>query len=88
MYNLSLIKNKSAKFATILIDKKMALSDIKKFADYAKRNESKVDNASMRYDSGRSSMVYARGNILLGKGRYVTTLKVGTLRKALMYFLF
>lgn len=66
----------------------MALSDIKKLADYAKQNENKVDNASMEYDSGRSSMVYARGNILLGKRRYVKTLKVGKLRKFLMDFLF
>ena len=66
----------------------MALSDIKKLADYAIQNENEVDNASMEYDSGRSSMVYARGNILLGKRRYVKTLKVGKLRKFLMDFLF
>lgn len=66
----------------------MALSDIKKLADYAIKNENKLDNASMEYDSGRSSMVYARGNILLGKKRYVKTLKVGKLRKFLMDFLF
>lgn len=66
----------------------MALSDIKKLADYAMQNENTLDNASMEYDSGRSSMVYARGNILLGKRRYVKTLKVGKLRKFLMDFLF
>ena len=66
----------------------MGLSDIKKLADYAIKNENKLDNASMEYDSGRSSMVYARGNILLGKRRYVKTLKVGMLRKFLMDFLF
>ena len=66
----------------------MAISDIKKLADYAIKNENKLDNASMEYDSGRSSMVYARGNILLGKRRYVKTLKVGNLRKFLMDFLF
>ena len=68
--------------------KKLALSDIKKLADYAIQNESKVDKASMEFDSGRSSMVYARGNILLGKKRYIKTLKVGKLRKFLMDFLF
>ncbi|OYP61217.1 hypothetical protein CIK98_15245 [Prevotella sp. P2-180] len=67
---------------------KMAISDIKKLADYAIQNENKVDNTIMEYDSGRSSMVYARGNILLGKRRYVKTLKVGKLRKFLMDFLF
>ena len=66
----------------------MALSDIKKLADYAIQNESKVDKASMEFDSGHSSMVYARGNILLGKKRYIKTLKVGKLRKFLMDFLF
>ena len=66
----------------------MALSDIKKLADYAIQNESKVDKASMEFDYGRSSMVYAWGNILLGKKRYVKTLKVGKLRKFLMDFLF
>lgn len=69
-------------------NKKMALSDIKKLADYVRKNENKLDNTSMEYDSGRSSMVYARGNILLGKRRYVKTLKVGKLRKFLMDFLF
>ena len=66
----------------------MALSDIKKLADYVRKNENKLDNTSMEYDSGRSSMVYARGNILLGKRRYVKTLNVGKLRKFLMDFLF
>lgn len=66
----------------------MAFSDIRKLADYAMQNESKVDNTSLEYDSGRSSMVYARGNILLGKRRYVKTLKIGKLRKFFMDFLF
>lgn len=82
------IKNKSAKFAQILIKKSMALSDIKKLADYAMQNEDKIENTSMEYDSGRSSMVYARGNILLGKRRYVKTLKIGKLRKFFMDILF
>ena len=33
----------------------MALSDVKKLADYAIQNESTLDNASMEYDSGCSS---------------------------------
>lgn len=66
----------------------MAYNDIKKLADYAKRNESKVNHTSMKYDSGRSSMVYALGNTLFGKERYITTLDVGILRKVVMNFLF
>ena len=65
----------------------MALSDIKKLADYAMQNEDKVEYTSMECDSGRSSMVYARGNILFGNRRYVKTLKIGKLRRLFMAFL-
>ena len=67
---------------------KMALSDIKKLADYAMQKEKDLNDTTIKYDSCRSSMVYARGNILLGKRRYIRTLKVGKLRKLLMDFLF
>lgn len=79
--------NKSAKFAPNLIKMRMALSDIKKLADYAMQNEDKVEITSMEYDSGRASMVYARGNILLGKKCYVKTLKIGKLRRLFVAFL-
>lgn len=79
--------NKSAKFAPNLIKMRMALSDIKKLADYAMQNEDKVEITSMEYDSGRASMVYARGNILLGKRCYVKTLKIGKLRRLFVAFL-
>lgn len=66
----------------------MAFSDIKTLADYARQNESHMAESDLSFDSGRSSMVYARGNILLGKARYVKSLKVGNIRKFLMDALF
>ena len=66
----------------------MALSDIKRLAEYAREHEKNIDEMSMIYDSGRSSMVHARGNILLGKERYVRSLKVGKIRKFFMDILF
>lgn len=66
----------------------MALSDIKKLADYAKRHEDKIKDEVNVYDWGSSSMVHVRGNILLGKRRYVKSLKVNGLRKFLMDNLF
>ncbi len=66
----------------------MALNDIKRLAEYAKEHEKDIEDTSMEYDSGRSSMVHARGNILLGKGRYVRSLKVGKVRKFFMDILF
>ena len=66
----------------------MALSDIKKMVEYAKQKEENVEWASMKYDSGRSSMVHARGNILLGKERYIKSLKINKGRKFFMDILF
>lgn len=79
--------NKSAIFAPNLYNNKMAFNDIKKLADYAMQNGDKVENASMEYDSESSLMVYARGNILLGKRRYLKTLKVGKLRSLFQDFI-
>lgn len=67
----------------------MALSDIKKLAEYATKNENRnTEEQSMQYDSGRSSMVHARGNILLGKERYIKSLKISKVRRFFMDILF
>ena len=49
----------------------MALSDIKKLADYAMQNEKDLNDTTIKYVSCRSSMIYARGNILLVKRRFI-----------------
>lgn len=66
----------------------MALSDIKRLVEYTKQKKEDIEETSMKYDSGRSSMVHARGNILLGKERYVRSLKVSKVRKFFMDILF
>ena len=62
----------------------MAKADIESLIDYTKRHDHLEDLTDMKYDTGQSSMVYSRGNILLGKGHFLESLKVGAIRRYLV----
>ena len=61
--------------------KYMAIADIEKLKTYSEKVESYTTLSGMKYDTGKSSMVYSRGNILLGKGSFLESLHVGYLRR-------
>lgn len=44
--------------------------------------------ARMSYDSGEAAGIHARGNVLLGDNRYLTSLKSSWIDKIVMDFLF
>ena len=66
----------------------MAKADIEKLKAYANQQKPLETERGMKYDTGSSSMVYSRGNILLGKGRFLESLRVGTVRRFFVDLLF
>lgn len=66
----------------------MAKKDLEKLIRYSKDYEDQKQLSGMKYDTGNSSMVYTRGNILLGKGRFLESLHVGAVRRYLVNLLF
>lgn len=68
--------------------KDMAKADVEKLIQYSKEHDSKESDMGMDYDTGHSSMVYSRGNILLGKGIFLKSLRVSKLRRYLVNLLF
>ena len=66
----------------------MAKSDIEKLINYSKKHETMEFGSGMEYDTGHSSMVYTRGNILLGRGRFLRSLHISRLRRYLVNLLF
>lgn len=69
-------------------NKDMAKVDLEKLIKYSKEYEEKSCESGMKYDTGNSSMVYTRGNVLLGKGRFLESLHVGNIRRYLVNLLF
>lgn len=66
----------------------MAKTDVEKLINYSKKHETMEYDSRMEYDNGHSSMVYTRGNILLGKGRFLRSLHISRLRRYLVSLLF
>lgn len=66
----------------------IAKADVEKLILYSKEHDSKESDMGMDYDTGHSSMVYSRGNILLGKGIFLKSLRVSKLRRYLVNLLF
>ena len=66
----------------------MAKTDVEKLIRYSKDHEENSLGDGMEYDTGKSSMVYSRGNILLGKGSFMESLHVGAVRRYLVNLLF
>jgi hypothetical protein len=62
----------------------MAKTDIEKLIAYSEQHDHLENLTGMSYDTGKSSMVYSRGNILLGKGHFLESLKVGAIRRYLV----
>lgn len=66
----------------------MARKDIEKLIKYSKEHEDAEPVSGMKYDTGYKAMLYTRGNILLGKGRFLESLNVGAVRRYLVNLLF
>ena len=71
-----------------LYENVIAKADVEKLIQYSKEHDSKESDMGMDYDTGHSSMVYSRGNILLGKGIFMKSLRVSKLRRCLVNLLF
>jgi hypothetical protein len=66
----------------------MAKTDLEKLIRYSKEHESEECGSGMRYDTGSSSMVYSRGNVLLGQGRFLDSLHVNAIKRVLVNLFF
>ena len=66
----------------------MAKTDVEKLIRYSKDHEENSLGDGMEYDTGKSSMVYSRGSVLLGRGCFLESLHVNGIRRFLVNLLF
>lgn len=64
----------------------MAKEDIDALVAYTKKQKNTPKR--IKYDSGKSAGLYTRGNILLGKERFITSLNVSWFKRLVMHLFF